>query len=646
MKANAALGYLLVSCSLLARGRVRSGTRSSRVVQVAALLVVLIGAATLFEYVFSVRLGIDRLLFADRVAAHVPYPGRPAANEALGLCLLGGALLGWDLRVRRVWAANVLAWAATIVGLLALAGYLTGADSLISLGARQHIALNSTFALCALSIGFLLARADRGEMRLLASRGQEGVVLRRLLAIAIGLPVFLAAGTLAGRRLGLFSIDAGAWLVMSATLFALIRFSWIVARAAEHAHKATAELRADRRDLRRGDLHAHGQRRDPQLEHRRATPLRPHAGGGDRTAGHDPQHRRGRENREHVDAALSGAAVRFESADQTRDGGCVHVAASLSPISGPDGEITAVACVARDITDLVHRTRLEDALREVALAAANGETETEAVFDLVAARVADLLDAPAAGVVRFDRPSLTVLGWAGPSPRPARLSRDGPSSTTEVARTGQTATSAGYEPSAGDVSAFVASQGMRFGISTPVYLRGELWGCLSVTTDKADGFTARDGECLEHFANLTAAALAIADAHAELRDEARVERAMRRVARASAEGRLDERGLADLAAGQIKSCSIVRWVRSSDSKVRSRRRSSVTPASLPSRPCLTPRTRAPCRRPSRARDRTPALMITVRSTASSRGWRAPTASPARSRCRSASTGLYGAAWLR
>jgi PAS domain-containing protein len=86
-----------------------------------------------------------------------------------------------------------------------------------------------------LSLGFLLARCDRGEMALLASDGQGGLVLRRLLPVALGMPVALAAITLAGDRLGLFTATVGGWLFASAMTITFAALGWVIAGAAERA---------------------------------------------------------------------------------------------------------------------------------------------------------------------------------------------------------------------------------------------------------------------------------------------------------------------------------------------------------------------------------------------------------------------------
>ncbi len=175
MKANVAICFLLVSVSLLAHSRSapRSGLR--RAAAACAAVVVLVGAATLAEYAFGWKLGIDQLLFGDHAGANAPDPDRPAENTALGLVAVGASLLFWDVRSGRFWFSDPPAWGALALGMLALIGYATGAAALIELSAHQQIALSSAAALLLVSIGSLLARPQHGPLALLASDGQGGV---------------------------------------------------------------------------------------------------------------------------------------------------------------------------------------------------------------------------------------------------------------------------------------------------------------------------------------------------------------------------------------------------------------------------------------------------------------------------------------
>jgi len=237
MKANTAVGYLLASVALVGYSRALPGSRVRKVAAGCALVVALVGAVSLAEYVFGVSLGIDQLLFRDSAGAAAPYPGRPAANASLGLMLVGVALLLWDVRVGRRWPSSAIAWLAALLGLLALTGYATGVTSLLTFSQRQHIALNSALALALVSVGLLLARSDRGATRLLASERPAGALLRRLLAIAVVVPFGVAMMTLVGERLHLFGTAVGAWLFASAVSVSFGVSAWLTARSAERVEE-------------------------------------------------------------------------------------------------------------------------------------------------------------------------------------------------------------------------------------------------------------------------------------------------------------------------------------------------------------------------------------------------------------------------
>jgi diguanylate cyclase (GGDEF)-like protein/PAS domain S-box-containing protein len=249
MKANAAVSFLVGSLSLIAYVRSAPRSLSRRVAVVCAAVLVVVGAVTLAEYAFGVRLGIDELLFRDRDHPIGPYPGRPGANTALSFVLLGAALLAWDVRLGKWWPTNVLAGVAATLGLLALLGYATGAASVLDLTLRHHMVGDSMAALTVLlSSGVLLARLERGEIAVLASDGQAGAVLRRLLPAAILLPLSLALLTLAGERLELFSTSVGGWLFASAVTFGFAAVAWLVAAGSERGERERSRVELAARD--------------------------------------------------------------------------------------------------------------------------------------------------------------------------------------------------------------------------------------------------------------------------------------------------------------------------------------------------------------------------------------------------------------
>jgi hypothetical protein len=141
----------------------------------AAVAVLVIGAATLVAY------GLDLgHLDPDRGR---PAPGRPSPPVALALVFLGGAILLVDSRSTvRVRPPEWLALSAGFLAFLAMLGQLFGAGALYRLASAPVIgvAVPTAFGLMAIAVGLLLQRPTEGIMRVAASPGPGGILLRRL----------------------------------------------------------------------------------------------------------------------------------------------------------------------------------------------------------------------------------------------------------------------------------------------------------------------------------------------------------------------------------------------------------------------------------------------------------------------------------
>ena len=254
MKANTAACLLLLSGALVGY-RQRVGTGWRRLGAGCAALAAMIALATLGEYVFGWRLGVDQFLFSDHAIRGAPYPGRPAFNTALGVVLVAGAIVLLDVRLGRWWPSHALAGAAGALGLLALAGTATGTTSLGDLATGQAIATTTALGLVMLSGATLLARLDHGAVALFSSPSAGGVLLRWLLPVAVAAPLVLAGLALAGKDAGLYGVRVGAWLDASAMIAILASLAWALAvvierRSAErglaqHAFLAMSQTSTD-----------------------------------------------------------------------------------------------------------------------------------------------------------------------------------------------------------------------------------------------------------------------------------------------------------------------------------------------------------------------------------------------------------------
>ena len=253
------------------------------------------------------------------------------------------------------------------------------------------------------------------------------------------------------------------------------------------------------------------------------------------------------------DLADTEGANAVERVLRHRDGSLVRVVASVSTFARGDGSSAGRAAILKDISESVTRARLERAMRTVASASADGHLDERGLADLVAAETAELLDAPLAAVVRFEGSDrMTVLGHAGEFAFPPALDRhDRGTVSWKVARTGRPARIDNYRRVDGAFASLATEHEVVGAVGVPVRLDGRLWGCLGSLTHRDGGFPAETESLLERFSELLSVALANVRSVRRLRQEARIEHALREIASASASGQHDARGLFTLVAARV-----------------------------------------------------------------------------------------------
>lgn len=155
MKANTALGLIAAGAALWLLDLQRTAFFQQGA-QALALLVGMLGLATLGQYLFGWRLGIDELLFLDRQGAYNAIRGRMSPYSAAAFACIGLALLILPRSGLRTPA--FLATAVTlIIGTLSAIGYAWNASELTTDVVLPPVAVNTAVALIFLSTGTLLA---------------------------------------------------------------------------------------------------------------------------------------------------------------------------------------------------------------------------------------------------------------------------------------------------------------------------------------------------------------------------------------------------------------------------------------------------------------------------------------------------------
>ncbi|HUG89202.1 MAG TPA: ATP-binding protein [Planctomycetaceae bacterium] len=181
---------------------------------------------------WSIR--FDGLLFAPSLGGN-----RMAPNTALHFLLTGSGLLLVDRSTRRgLPPAQVSALLMLAGSALALVGYLFGAQPLYGVPSFIPMALNTAALFALLAVGLLAARPGRGVMVLLTASGAGGLMVRRLVPVALILPPILGGLQLAGQQAGLYGTEFGTSLFVAASMAVFLAAIWWTGRAIDQADRA------------------------------------------------------------------------------------------------------------------------------------------------------------------------------------------------------------------------------------------------------------------------------------------------------------------------------------------------------------------------------------------------------------------------
>jgi signal transduction histidine kinase len=253
MKPNTALCFILGGVSLGLQVVRPDWVTGRRIARLCGVLVLLIGAATLAEYLTHADLGLDALLFRGVPSApSSPYPLRMSHMTALSFTCIGAAFLLLDSR-RAPAAAEILTFVAVLVALVALVGYAYGVRALYAVDPFSSVALHTAVCFAALGVGMLCARPERGMIAVLISDTAGGAMARRLLPVALALPLVFGWLRLEGERAGLYptAFGTGTYAVTNVVIFvaAIVWCAAWLSRADAERRRAEQELKRSNEEL-------------------------------------------------------------------------------------------------------------------------------------------------------------------------------------------------------------------------------------------------------------------------------------------------------------------------------------------------------------------------------------------------------------
>jgi len=237
MKTNTALAFLLSGVALL-----RRGSRDSLLYGFGVLL---IGAATLMEYLWGSDLGIDQLLFADP-ASTIDH-GRMSLITAVGFSILGPGLVlmnaqsPWGRRLSRT-----LGFLSGTIGFIALLGYSYDTRALYQIRPYPSVALHTALGFVVAGIGLQCVHPREGIVRLIHADTAGGTMLRRLLPSALLAPFLFGFIAWVGHQHMGWGFGFAMAVVVAATTFCLVS---IMLRNATHLENRDLALRGTKKEL-------------------------------------------------------------------------------------------------------------------------------------------------------------------------------------------------------------------------------------------------------------------------------------------------------------------------------------------------------------------------------------------------------------
>jgi PAS domain S-box-containing protein len=243
MKTNMSLALALAGAALLLLEPERVGAARRALGVLAAAIVLVIGLATLAEHLFQLDLRIDQLIAAEppRAVATVS-PNRIGPPGSTSLVLIGAGLLALAWRRRLAFYPGLV---TSLIVLVPAVGFLYGIDPFYGRAELTGIAWPTVIALSLLSAGLLLADPE-GPLALVWREDAGGVLLRRLLPVAVAIPLALGYVRVQAERLGLFGASTGNGLFSLVLVVVLSSFLWRSARqlSVAAAHRVHAEEQA------------------------------------------------------------------------------------------------------------------------------------------------------------------------------------------------------------------------------------------------------------------------------------------------------------------------------------------------------------------------------------------------------------------
>lgn len=257
MNPMTAVAFVFAGASVLAYWQVHSHhvTNGSSLARGLGMAIGLFGVVKLVDCVFGWHSGVDCFLYGNRlVQDQSGIPNQMAPNTAFNFVLSGAAIVALNLDGKRAArCVEILGMVLFFNSMLALLGYVYGANSLYRIGSFIPMAVHTAGIFLILSVVLMLAKPERAPVSLFTMENLGGVIARRLLPVAILVPAILGAARIWGEGRGYYTKEFGTTIMVVCTIAVFTALIWwnavLLSKADLRRQKAEAALKRSHDEL-------------------------------------------------------------------------------------------------------------------------------------------------------------------------------------------------------------------------------------------------------------------------------------------------------------------------------------------------------------------------------------------------------------
>jgi hypothetical protein len=189
------------------------------------MIVLVVATLTLAQYIFAVDLGIDEIIMQDSTALiGTSAPGRMAASTAL-FFMVSGFIILLNL-YGKIRIAQILSIFLLLASFLPLLGYVISLPELYGPYRSTEMAAHTTLGFLLISLSGLCFSPGKGIVAIFTEHSIGGHLARRIVPLALIIPVFLVVFGLGLERMEILNPDRDILIIAGVLILVFLGLAW------------------------------------------------------------------------------------------------------------------------------------------------------------------------------------------------------------------------------------------------------------------------------------------------------------------------------------------------------------------------------------------------------------------------------------